>query len=221
MSSAAAPLYEDRVEAGAILANSLAAYAGPETLVLGIPRGGVVVAAEIARRLDAELDVVVVKKIGAPGRPELAIGAVASSGTTYLNEPLIAEIGVSKTYLRSETQAQREAALDRASRLRGVKAQAKIAHRPVIIVDDGIATGATIRAAARVVKGSSPSKVIVAVPVGAEESCARIALEVDEVVCPATPRSFFAIGQHYRDFGEVSEDEVKRIVEHAPLPAAV
>jgi putative phosphoribosyl transferase len=209
----------DRAEGGARLAEALLAYRGAHPLVLGIPRGGVVTAAEVARRLDAELDVVVARKLGAPTQPELAIGAVTANGGRYLNDDLIGEIGVGDAYIEAESARKREEARERERRYRGDRPPLAIAGRVVIVVDDGLATGATMRAALRSVRAAGPARLIAAIPVGAKESCDALAAEADEVVCVTQPDPFYAVGMHYEQFAATSDDEVCEILA-APRPLA-
>lgn len=202
-----AGLFRDRAEGGARLARLLEAYRGQDVLVLAIPRGGVPVAAEVARHLDAELDVMVARKLGAPGAPELAIGAVTANGGRYLNTGLIRDLGVSDAYLDVVTAEQMEEARRREERLRGAFPRARVQGRVVILVDDGLATGATMRAAVRAVQRQQPARVIVAVPVGAHETCEALRNEVDDVVCVYELDPFWAVGLYYEHF-EPTEDAV-------------
>jgi predicted phosphoribosyltransferase len=204
--------FSDRVDAGRQLAQRLEEYRGPNTLVLGIPRGGVPVAAEVARYLDADLDVLVARKLGAPGAPELAIGAVTANGGIFLNDDLLRELHVSATYLDAVVAAERAEAHRREERFRGTRAKAAIAGRTVILVDDGLATGATMRAAVRSVRRGDPGRLIVAVPVGAPETCAILRSEADDVVCLQQPEPFFAVGLHYRRFDQTTDDEVQQLL---------
>lgn len=206
-------LYRDRVEAGRQLAGHLSRYAGQNVLVLGIPRGGVPVAAEVARALGADLDVIVARKLGAPGQPELAIGAVTSNGGRFLNEDAIAQLGVSESYIKKVTEAEMQEAHDREQRFRKGRPAADIKGRIVIIVDDGLATGATMRAAVRSVRAAGPSKIIVAVPVGSREACAALRTEADEVVCPYQPELFWAVGLYYENFEQTRDEDVIGILE--------
>jgi predicted phosphoribosyltransferase len=205
-------LFEDRRDAGVSLARSLEGYRGKGVLVLGIPRGGVPVAAEVARALDADLDVVVARKLGAPDSPELAIGAVTANGGRYLNEDVIRALGVPASYVESVTAEQRAEAQRRERRFRGARAMETMRGRTVIVVDDGLATGATMRAAVRAVRKRKPARLVVAVPVGASDSCAAIRAEVDELVCPHERSDFGAVGLYYRNFQPTEDDEVQQIL---------
>jgi predicted phosphoribosyltransferase len=200
--------FRDRADAGAYLAGFLEAYRGERPLVLGIPRGGVPVAAEVAARLDGELDVVVARKLGAPFHGELAIGAVTASGGLYLDRGIIEELGVSEAYLQEVIARESEEGRQRQARFRGSKPAPLIKGRTVIVVDDGLATGATMRAALRSVAVHHPKRLICAVPVGAPPSCEALRHEADEVVCPLMPDPFWAVGLFYEDFEPVDDREV-------------
>jgi len=206
-------LFRDRRDAGQALAARLERYRGSDALVLGLPRGGVVVAAEVARRLGAELDVVVARKLGAPISPEVAIGAVTASGERVLNEELIRELDVSEAYLSGVTAIEQREARRREAWLRGNRPPPPIAGRTVIVVDDGLATGATMRAALRSVRQQSPTRLVVAVPVGSREACEALRAEADEVVCLHAPASFNAVGSYYLKFDQTSDDEVRRLLQ--------
>jgi len=206
-------LYRDRVDAGARLAGELEEYRGERPVVLGIPRGGVPVAAEVARRLEGELDVMVARKLGAPGYEELAIGAVTADGARYLNTEVMQAVGVDDRYLEQITARQTAEAAKREARFRGPHGAVELGGRTVILVDDGLATGATMRAAARAVRARGPARLIVAVPVGAREAVAALAEDADRVVCPAQPEPFIAIGLHYEDFGQVDDQEVLALLQ--------
>ncbi len=209
------PLYHDRGSAGAALADALAAYRGRDALVLGIPRGGVPVAAEVARVLDGELDVVVARKLGAPGYPELAIGAVTADGGQFLNDDVIRELRVSRQYIESEIAAQMAEARSREIRFRGGRAAPSIAGRTVLVVDDGLATGATMRAAVRSVRKAAPARLVVAVPVGSSQACDALRHEADELLCLSEPEMFWAVGYYYERFAPVEDGEVTRILDDA------
>jgi putative phosphoribosyl transferase len=217
MEPAGLRVYGNRLEAGRELAKELAPYRW-NAVVVGIPRGGVVTAAEVARALGADLDVIVAKKIGAPGQPELAIGAVAADGVTFLNEELIGYLGVPQAYLNAMTEVKRKEAQERERVLRGA-GRRSWSGRNVILVDDGLATGATMRAAVRAVRRQHPANVVVAVPVGSTEACNALRLEADAVVCPIERADFGAVGAYYQRFDQVSDDEVRRLLEEPALSA--
>jgi putative phosphoribosyl transferase len=206
------PSFANRSDAGNELARELAKYRGKDALVLGIPRGGVLVAAQIARALDAELDVAIARKLPAPGSPELAIGAVTANGGRFLDEALVSELGVSPEYLGRVTDEERAEAQHRERHYRGGRALARMKGRTVILVDDGLATGATMKAAVRSVRRREPARVVVAVPVGAADSCADLRREADEVVCPFERTWFGSVGSYYRDFSQTREEEVEEIL---------
>jgi putative phosphoribosyl transferase len=205
-------MFRDRREAGERLAGALAAYRGPDTLVLGIPRGGVPVAAAVARRLDADLDIVVARKIGAPGQAELAIGAVTADGERWLNTALIAALAVPEDYLAAQLAAQLAEARRREGFLRGGLPARSAAGRCAVVVDDGLATGATMRAAVAAVRRQGPARLVAAVPVGARESCAALRPEVDELVCLCEPEPFWAVGLYYREFAPTEDAEVQALL---------
>lgn len=206
------PRFRDRADGGRFLGKHLSAYKGKDALVLGIPRGGVPVAAEVARLLDVELDVIVARKLGAPHSPELAIGAVTANGGRYLNEDMILDLGVSPEYVESVTAEETAEAKRREERFRGDWPKASIKNRVAILVDDGLATGATMRAAVRSVRLHEPARIVVAAPVGSVEACAALRKEADEVVCPRTPVEFMAVGLYYEDFGQTQDAEVRQIL---------
>ena len=207
------PLFRDRPDAGVALAKRLAPYRGTHALVLGLPRGGVPVAAAVARALDAELDVVVSRKLGAPISAELAIGAVTANGGRFLNDDVIRMLNVSEAYLAAVTATQQAEARRRETLFRGSRPAPVIAARTVILVDDGVATGATMRAAVRSVRRQQPKRLVVAVPVGAPETCAALRAEVDELVCLHEPESFGAVGYYYEDFSQTQDSDVQALLE--------
>jgi predicted phosphoribosyltransferase len=207
-------IFKDRQHAGRVLAERLAHLQGHEDLlVLALPRGGVAVGFEVARALHAELDVFIVRKLGYPGHEEYAMGAIASGGVRVMN--VQAGIGVSEREVEAVVRRE-EAELARRERLyRGSRPPAAIAGRTVIVVDDGLATGATMRAAVAAIHKQGPQRMVVAVPVGAEETCAQLEREADEVVCAETPSPFHAVGLWYRDFPQSTDDEVRQLLEEA------
>jgi putative phosphoribosyl transferase len=214
--------FQDRIDAGRVLAERLGTYRGKDVLVLGIPRGGMPVAAEVARRLEGELDVLVARKLGAPGQPELAIGAVTANGGEFVNEEMVGYLGVSEAYLQRVKQEQMAEARRREALFRGDRPAERIRDRVVILVDDGLATGATMRAAVRSVRKHRPALLVVAVPVGSREACAALRGEADEVVCPRVPEFFGAVGYFYENFEPTEDSEVETILRdfRAPRGAA-
>lgn len=199
--------YRDRTEAGQVLADRLSGLAGqPDVVVLGLVRGGVPVAQVVAERLGAPLDVLVVRKLGMPWAPEVAYGALGPDGVQVLNEMIAG--GLSE-HDRAEVRRREQAELDRReSRYRAGRPPLDLHGRTAVIVDDGLATGATARAAVQVARHLGTARVIVAVPVGSEQAYEMLAAEADEVVCPETPPDFGAVGAYYDDFREISDDEV-------------
>ena len=213
--------FANREAAGDALADALAYYRGADVLVLGLPRGGVVVAARVAEALHAELDVMVARKLPSPISTELAIGAVTAGGERYLNEGLISELAVSDTFLDAVTDVQRAEAQQRERRFRGNRVPPRIAGRIVILVDDGLATGATMHAAVRAVRKQHPAHLIVAAPVGSHEACEALAHEAQEVVCPWRPEPFGAVGLYYENFVQTSDADVQQILARSPALRSV
>ncbi len=205
-------MFANRESAGSQMAQRLNDFKGKNAVVLGIPRGGVVVGAEVAKELGLPLSVIIPRKIGAPGNPELAIGAVAGEGITFLNQRIIKTLGVSEQFLQDEIQRQvREIKRREENYLQGygqVEVQGKIA----IVVDDGIATGSTAIVAIRAVKKQNPEKVILAVPVAPAEANKLLEEEADEVIVLDTPPVFYAVGQFYESFEQTTDEEVKKLI---------
>jgi predicted phosphoribosyltransferase len=202
--------FSHRAEAGVELAGRLADLADrPDVIVLALPRGGVPVGSEVARSLRVPLDVFVVRKLGVPGHEELAMGAIASGGVRLLNHVVVDALGIPATVI--DHVARREAReLERREGLyRGTRPPAAVASKTVILVDDGLATGSTMRAAVAAIRRREPARVVVAVPVGAAETCRELAGVADEVVCLRMPDPFVAVGLWYRDFNETSDAEVR------------
>ncbi len=203
--------YVDRWQAGALLAGHLSGYAErPDTIVLGLVRGGVPVAAEVARRLTAPLDVLVIRKLGAPWAPELAFGALGPGGVRVLNESIAQSLkqrDIARVIARETAELNRQERLYRADR-----EALDLTERTAIVVDDGLATGATARAAVEVCRAMGAARVVVAVPVGSGDAIARLAPAADEVVCPLVPTDFGAVSRFYQDFRQVTDDEVRSIL---------
>lgn len=207
-------LFMNRRDAGERLAAALDKYKERRPVVLALPRGGVPVAAEVATRLDAPLDLILVRKIGVPIQPELAMGAVADGGapTVVRNEEVIRMAGVDKeSFKRVQDRELQEIERRRRSYL-GDRPRLDVAGRVVIVVDDGVATGATTRAALRSVANQTPSALVLAVPVAPPDVASTLRREVDELVCLETPEDFYAIGTYYDDFRQVSDDDVRRLL---------
>jgi predicted phosphoribosyltransferase len=200
-------IFEDRRSAGEALAAALIEHAGTECVVLAIPRGGVIVGEAVARALGAPLDVVIPRKIGAPGNPELGIGAVAP-GVTVLDPRLVRMLDVGEEYLERETTAQEHEIERRQRAYRGDRPPAEVEGRVAIVVDDGIATGATAAAALRWARGQGARRVVLAVPVAPPQALGRLREEADEIVVLATPEPFLAVGEWYRRFEQTEDDEV-------------
>jgi putative phosphoribosyl transferase len=208
--------FRDRAEAGRMLASRLAAYARvPGVVVLGLPRGGVPVAYEVAHALDAPLDVFLVRKLGVPGHEELAMGAIASGGVRVFNDEVVSGLRISGTEI--ERVAKREQAeLERREALyRNGRPAPDLHGKTVILVDDGLATGSTMRAAIEGVRRHAPARIIVAVPVGAASTCEELRAQADEVVCVLEPERFYAVGMWYQDFTQASDEEIRSLLERA------
>lgn len=203
------PLFTDRRDAARQLADRLAVYSEDDPLILGIPRGGVPIAAELARRLGGSVDVLVARKLGAPGAPELAIGAVTADGGRFLNQDILDRIALPPGWLEAETTRQMAEAERRQRAYRGNRPPPDVAGRTVILVDDGLATGATMRAAIRSVQRRRPGRLVVAAPVCAPETARILRREADDVVCVATPDPFGAVGVFYQDFRPVEDAQVE------------
>lgn len=201
--------FRDRVDAGRVLARKLDRYRGrPDLLVLALPRGGVPVGFEVARELGAPLDVFVVRKLGMPGHEEYAIGAIASGGVRIINEEAITAFGVTDDEIEAVTAAESAELERRERRYRDGRPPPEIAGKTVILVDDGLATGSTMRAAVEALREEGPARLVVAVPTAAPETCHEIGRLVDDMVCAMTPEPFYAVGLWYDDFGQTTDEEV-------------
>ena len=209
-------LFADRREAGRVLAGLLTKYANRhDVLVLALPRGGVPVAFEVAHALKAPLDVFIVRKLGVPGHDELAMGAIATGGVRVVNEDVVVPLALSDRVIDA-VAAREEKELERRERIyRGARPPPEVRDRTVILVDDGLATGSTMRAAVAALRKQRPARNVVAVPVGAPETREEFKSEVDETVCAATPRMFNGVGRWYEDFSQTSDDEVHELLAQA------
>jgi predicted phosphoribosyltransferase len=208
------PIFRDRADAGVQLAEQLLRYAGDSSVVvLGLPRGGVPVAYQVARRLQAPLDIFVVRKLGVPGHRELAMGAIATGGVRVLNPEVVTALRIGESMI-AEVSAQEQKELERQQRAyRGEVPFPDLAGRTVIVVDDGLATGSTMRAAVRALRQMHPARIVVGAPVAAAETCRSLAAEADEVVCVSTPGEFHAVSIWYQEFSQTSDEEVRALLE--------
>ncbi len=208
--------YQDRAEAGRALAQELAPIPAKNTVVYGLARGGVPVAAVVASELQCPLDALLVRKIGAPGNPELALGAITSYGGMTVNERVAGAMNVSRDDIDRLAQKEREEAKTQERSIRGDTPAVSPEGRTVILVDDGLATGASMAAAVQAMREADAARIVVAVPVASSQARDRIVKIVDEVHCLSTPASFSAVGQWYVDFGQVANDEVRKIIQSHP-----
>lgn len=210
-------IFENRSEAGKMLASRFASRSKEDLIILAIPRGGVEVGYEVARALGVPLDIIVPRKIGAPGEPELAIGAVASWGDheVYLDETMVRYLGVSQDYIDREAKAQLEEIDRRLKAYRGTNEQPNVKDKDAVVVDDGIATGSTMIAAVRALKRMGPRSITIAVPVASPEAISRLKAEVDEFIALDAPSPFMAVGYWYRDFQQTTDEEVRDLLRSA------
>jgi putative phosphoribosyl transferase len=207
------PLFRDRFEAGRVLASQLSGYAGrPDLIVLALPRGGVPVGSEVARALGAPLDVFLVRKLGLPGHEELAMGAIASGGIRLINEDVVQSYHVSDTAIEAVTRVEIQELQRRERMYRDNRPLPSLHDRTIILVDDGLATGATMRVVVLAVREEAPSSIVVAVPVAAAETCDEFRTIVDDVVCAETPSPFYAVGLWYEDFSQTTDEEVHELL---------
>jgi predicted phosphoribosyltransferase len=209
-------MFTDRFDAGRQLAERLGHYAGrDDAIVLALPRGGVPVGYEVARALGAPLDVFLVRKLGTPGHEELAMGAIASGGVRVLNEGLVRQLGLTDRQVDVAAAEEQEELDRREHAYRDDRPPPAVRGKAVILVDDGLATGSTMRAAVQAVRRLGPTRVVVAAPVGAADTCERLGQVADEVVCALVPESFMAVGMWYEDFTQTTDDEVRDLLERA------
>jgi len=214
--------FKDRVEAGQILANKLTKYADQNPLVLALPRGGLPVAFEVAKTLKAPLDVYIVRKLGVPGQEELAMGAIATGGVRVLNQPVVDSLQISEEEIETETRKEQAELTRREELYRAGRPPLDVSKRTVILVDDGIATGSTIKAAIAALKKQDVGRIIVGVPVAPLATVEELKKQVDEVVCVSTPEFFYAISLWYDEFPQITDDEVREFLKKAEIkqPAA-
>jgi putative phosphoribosyl transferase len=209
-------MFQDRQDAGRQLAQALSDYADrDDVVVLGLPRGGVPVAFEVARELDAPLDVFVVRKLGLPRNPELAMGAIASGGVRVMNEDVVRQTGVSDEDIERVAEEEREELKEREEIYRGARPSVDLEDTTVVLIDDGMATGATMRAAVQALREHHPEMIVVAVPTAPPETCSEFEGVADRLVCLETPRSFMGVGGSYRQFGQTTNEEVRDLLERA------
>jgi predicted phosphoribosyltransferase len=208
--------FQDRREAGRLLAEKLGAYANrPDVLVLALPRGGVPVAYEVARALGAPLDVFIVRKLGVPGYEELAMGAVATGSVRVLNDELVRALSIPDYVIDAITAWEREELARRERLYRGDRPPPDVQGRTAILVDDGLATGATMHAAIAALRQQQPARIVVAVPTGSPQTCDALRAEVDDVICAITPEPFHSVGLWYKDFSQTTDDEVRELLARA------
>ncbi len=208
--------FRDRLDAGEALAGRLGEYAGdPSVIVLGLPRGGVPVAYEVARSLGAPLDVFLVRKLGVPGHEELAMGAIASGGVRVLNRSVIDHLAITEEQVEEAAGQEGRVLAHREREYRGDRPPAELSGRTVVLVDDGLATGASMRAAVTAARNQGAGRIVVAVPVAARETCEALESEADEVICAVTPEPFYAVGLWYDDFSQITDEEVRALLAHA------
>ncbi|MGA7794121.1 MAG: phosphoribosyltransferase [Candidatus Acidiferrales bacterium] len=209
-------IFANRTEAGKELALRLRKYANrDDVIVLGAPRGGVPVAFEVATELRAPLDVFVLRKLGVPGREELAFGAIASGGVRILNRDIVEGLGITGLDIERVTRVEKQELERRERAYRGGKAPLDASGLTVILVDDGIATGSTMKAAIRALRQMKPARIVTAVPVAPPSTCSQLQFEADELVCLEMPQPFHGVGQFYSDFSQVSDEEVKELLDNA------
>ncbi|MGE6756966.1 phosphoribosyltransferase [Corallococcus interemptor] len=210
-------MFRDRAEAGRALGQRLRDLlgGGGDLLVLALPRGGVPVGFEVARILGVPLDVFMVRKLGTPGHEELAMGAIATGGVTVLNAGVVRRLGIPRSAIAAAAERETRELARREHVFREGRPPAQVEGRTVILVDDGLATGSTMRAALRAVRQLGPARVVVGVPVGAPETCAEFEREADAVVCVHTPEPFYAVGQWFEDFTQTTDDEVRELLARA------
>jgi putative phosphoribosyl transferase len=215
-------LFRDRTDAGRQLAAQLMGYADrPDVLVLALPRGGVPVAFEVAQALHAPLDIFLVRKLGVPGHEELAMGAIASGGVRVLNEDVVRSLDLSEEMIDAVAVQERQELKRREQLYRRDRPPPDVRGKTIILVDDGLATGSTMRAAVAALRQQHPARIVVAVPIGARDTCADFEAEADETVCASMPEPFYAVGLWYGDFSQTTDDEIAELLGRAGRDSAV
>ncbi len=208
--------FRDRRDAGRKLAQELSTYAGrPDVIILALPRGGVPVAYEVALALNTPLDIFIVRKLGLPGREELAFGAIASGGVRVLNDDIVQTLKIPQTMIDMVTRRELQELERRERAYRGDRHGPEVHGRTVILIDDGLATGASMRAAVAALRLQNPARIVVAVPTAAPETCEAFRPEVDEIVCATTPEPFYGVSRWYEDFSQTTDEEVRALLEEA------
>jgi putative phosphoribosyl transferase len=208
--------FRNRRDAGRVLASYLGQYADrPDVLILALPRGGVPVGFELAQALRAPLDVMVVRKLGVPGHEELAMGAIASGGVRILNDDVIQMLGIRPAAIEVVAEQEQQELVRRERAYRGHRGPAEVTGRTVVLVDDGLATGSTMRAAVAALRTLQPARIVIAVPTAAAETCRDLKAEADDVICAMTPAPFFGVGQWYDDFSQTTDEEVHWLLQEA------
>ena len=208
--------FKDRRDAGRVLARKLSTYTGQaDVIILALPRGGVPVAYEVALALNAPLDIFLVRKLGLPGREELAIGAIASGGIRVLNEDIIRVLGVPEEVINIVARNELQELQRREHNYRGDRPAPEVRDRKVILIDDGLATGASMRAAVVGVRAQHPARIVIAVPAAAPELCNAFQFEVDEMVCAMTPEPFYGLSRWYEDFSQTTDEDVRMFLREA------
>jgi putative phosphoribosyl transferase len=209
-------LFRNRMHAGQVLAEMLQEYGNREdVVVLALPRGGVPVAFEIASALHAPLDVFLVRKLGVPGQEELAMGAIATGGIRVLNNEVVRHLGIPNHVIDSATKAEQRELERRQQAYRGTREPPQVRGRIILFVDDGLATGSTMRAAVTALRQQAPARIVVAVPVAAASTCQEFQEEVDQIICATTPEPFYGVGQWYEDFSQTTDEEVRDLLDRA------
>ena len=209
-------IFRDRTEAGQVLASKLTKYLNQvNTVILALPRGGVPVAYEIGKELGLPVDIFVVRKLGVPGHEELAMGAIASGGVRHINRDVVDQLRIDSETIDVASRREQKEIERREQLYRGQRPPVDVRNKTVILVDDGLATGSTMRAAIAALRQHRPARIVVAVPAAAPQTCSEIADEVDEIICAATPEPFYAVGQWYQEFSQTTDEEVRDLLARA------